>query len=137
MLKEKYFKAKQYYSSFFATLYNSTSHAGIINNLKLKYKKLYAQGLNRRFECNEKKMTIEEQQNLDDDDIVKLQQILKEFLDDEQIIDLVTQSAEFDSSSSKEELALISHKEGLNALTTFIDYFEQQANEFKVKICIP
>ncbi|CAG8784139.1 11399_t:CDS:1, partial [Gigaspora rosea] len=55
-----------------------------------------------------------------------------EFLDNKQIIDLVTQSAKFYSSSSEKELALISHKEKLNSLTTFINYFEQQANaEFK------
>ncbi|CAG8447739.1 7328_t:CDS:2, partial [Dentiscutata heterogama] len=58
----------------------------------------------------------------------------EEFLDDKQIIDLATQSAEFDSSSGDEELVLISHKEGLNTLTTFIDYFKQQADaEFKVE----
>ncbi|RIB12805.1 hypothetical protein C2G38_2199651 [Gigaspora rosea] len=56
----------------------------------------------------------------------------EEFLDNKQIIDLVTQSAKFYSSSSEKELALISHKEKLNSLTTFINYFEQQANaEFK------
>ncbi|CAG8713399.1 12112_t:CDS:1, partial [Gigaspora rosea] len=102
-------------------------------------------------------MAIEEQLNLEENDVENLQQILsletaenisglttyindneiiftEEFLDNEQIIDLVTQSAEFDSSSSEEELALISHKEGLNSLTAFIDYFEQQADaEFKVE----
>ncbi|CAG8458943.1 316_t:CDS:1, partial [Racocetra fulgida] len=98
-----------------------------------------------------------EQRNLEENDIENLQQVLsletainisglatyindneivptEEFLDDEQIIDLATQSAEFDSSSGDEELVLISHKEGLNALTTFIDYFKQQADaEFKVE----
>ncbi|CAG8713812.1 3075_t:CDS:1, partial [Cetraspora pellucida] len=57
-----------------------------------------------------------------------------EFLNDEQIIDLATQSAEFDSSLSDEELVLISYKEGLNALITFINYFEQQTDaEFKIE----
>ncbi|KAF0418491.1 CENP-b protein 1 [Gigaspora margarita] len=58
----------------------------------------------------------------------------EEFLDDEQIVELATQSVEFDSSSSDKELVLISHKKGLEALTTFIDYFEQQTDaEFKVE----
>ncbi|CAG8854279.1 2540_t:CDS:2, partial [Gigaspora margarita] len=163
----------------------------------LKYKKLYAQELIRKFECDEedKKLNvleainfigdawksvtqqtirncwektgilpnsepetaIEEQRNLEKNDIENLQQVLssetaknigglttyindneivptEEFLDDEQIIELATQSAEFDSSSSDKELVLVSHKEGLNALTTFIEYFEQQADaEFKAE----
>ncbi|KAF0416232.1 CENP-b protein 1 [Gigaspora margarita] len=58
----------------------------------------------------------------------------EEFLDDEQIVELATQTAEFDSSSSDEELVLISHKKGLEALTTFIDYFGQQTDaEFKIE----
>ncbi|CAG8673316.1 6738_t:CDS:2, partial [Cetraspora pellucida] len=102
-------------------------------------------------------MAIEEQQNLEENDIENLQQVLsletainisglaiyindnkivstEEILDDKQIIDLATQSAKFDSSSGDKELVLISHKEGLNVLTTFIDYFKQQMDaEFKVE----
>ncbi|KAF0478873.1 CENP-b protein 1 [Gigaspora margarita] len=58
----------------------------------------------------------------------------EELLDSEQIVELATQSVKFDSSSSDEELVLISYKEGLEALTTFIDYFGQQTDtEFKVE----
>ncbi|CAG8805664.1 26665_t:CDS:2, partial [Gigaspora margarita] len=60
--------------------------------------------------------------------------LTEEFLDDEQIVELATQSVKFDSSSSDEELVLISYKEGLEALTTFINYFGQQTDaEFKVE----
>ncbi|CAG8648615.1 18519_t:CDS:1, partial [Gigaspora margarita] len=56
------------------------------------------------------------------------------FLNDEQIVELATHSVEFDSSSSEEELVLISHKKELEALTTFINYFGQQTDaEFKTE----
>ncbi|CAG8705292.1 12128_t:CDS:2, partial [Racocetra fulgida] len=60
--------------------------------------------------------------------------LTEELLSDNQIIDLVTQSVTLDSNSSNEEQVLISHKEGLDALTTFIEYFKQQMDaEFKIE----
>ncbi|CAG8509655.1 16742_t:CDS:2, partial [Cetraspora pellucida] len=103
------------------------------------------------------KTAIKEQQNLENNNLEDLQQILKletansisglavyindnkivlteEMLNDKQIIDFAIWSVELEDSLSNEELDLISHKERLNALTTFIDYFKQQTDvNFKIK----
>ena len=100
---------------------------------------------------------IEEQQNLENNNLEDLWQILEsetansisrlaayindneivlteEMLNDKQIIDLAVQFVEFEDSLSDEELDLIGHKEGLSALTTFIDYFKQQTDaDFKIE----
>ncbi|CAG8726106.1 258_t:CDS:1, partial [Cetraspora pellucida] len=60
--------------------------------------------------------------------------LTKEMLNNKQIIDLAIWSVEFEDSLSDKELDLISYKEGLNALTTFIDYFKQQTDaDFKIE----
>ncbi|CAG8435791.1 5368_t:CDS:2, partial [Scutellospora calospora] len=67
----------------------------------------------------------EEQQNLENNNLEDLRQILESE---------TANSIKFEDSLSDEELDLISHKEGLNALTTFIDYFKQQTDaDFKIE----
>ncbi|CAG8464218.1 803_t:CDS:2, partial [Scutellospora calospora] len=71
------------------------------------------------------KTATEEQQNLENNNLEDLQQILESE---------TANSIKFEDSLSDEELDLISHKDGLNALTTFIDYFKQQTDaDFKIE----
>ncbi|CAG8694939.1 6818_t:CDS:2, partial [Cetraspora pellucida] len=77
---------------------------------------------------------IEEQQKLKNNNLEDLQQILElEIANSISGLTAYINDNKIDSLSN-EELNLISYKEELNALTTFIDYFKQQTDaDFKIE----